>query len=180
MKSTYNQLFKGYLIRFKKTSISYFAAYNKIHEKRKEEEKMANLKSYEEFEKEFNETEQNLTKFEQSRIDRIVKILNQRVSEVSKYKKSAVRKELALMDLHMEEIQIIENMSQDGFIEGKPTNEVYQSYIRACSQGGLTPMNQITFSQFIIKYFEYTIKDKKIKGKKYRIFVNDFVDWWKK
>ncbi len=138
------------------------------------------MKKYEEFEKEFNETEHNLTKVEQARKDRILKILNQRVSEVSKYKKSAVKKELALMDLHMEEIQIIENMSQDGFIEGKPTNVVYQEYQRLCTERGIKPMEQITFSQFIIKYFEYTIKDKKIKGKKYRIFVNDFVDWWKK
>ncbi|KAB3527123.1 hypothetical protein [Alkaliphilus serpentinus] len=141
---------------------------------------MAELKSYEEFEKEFKEIEHKLTKVQQSRIDRILKILNQRVGEVSKYKKHAVKKELALMDLHMEEILIIERLSELDLIEGKPTNVVYQSYERACLHGGLTPMNQIAFSQFVIKYFEYTIKDKKIKGKKYRIFSKDIEEWWKK
>lgn len=142
---------------------------------------MADLKSYEEFEKEFNENEPKLNKVQQSRRDRIIKILNQRVSEVSKYKKHAVKRELALlMDMHEEDILIIEKLSELELIEGKPTNVVYQSYEDACLHGGFTPMNQISFSQFVIKYFEYSIKDKKIKGKKYRIFVNEVEDWWKK
>lgn len=142
---------------------------------------MAKLMSYEEFEKEFKETEPKLNKVQQSRRDRIIKILNQRVSEVSKYKKHAIKRELALMmDQHMEEILIIEKLSELGLVEGKSTNVVYKSYESACSHGGLIPMNQIAFSQFVIKYFDYTIIDKKIKGKKYRIFINTVEEWWKK
>lgn len=141
---------------------------------------MVNIKSYEEFEKEFKETEPKLTKVQQSRIDRIKQILNQRAYEVGKYGKRAIKRELALMDLHMEEILIIERLSELDMIDGNPTNVVYQSYERACLHGGLIPMKQITFSQFVIKYFPYSIINKKIKGKKYRIFVNTVEEWWKK
>jgi putative DNA primase/helicase len=143
--------------------------------------KMADLVSYEEFERQFKETEQELTPIEQARRDCILKILNQKASEVGKYKKSAVPRELALLDLHMEEIMIIHNLSHEGFIEGKPTNEVHKEFLRICNEKGINnPMEQIAFSQFIIKYFGYSIKDKKIKGKKYRIFVNETLDWWKR
>ena len=153
--------------------------------------KMANIKSYEEFEKEFKETEPELTVIEQVSKDRILKILNQRVGEVNVYGDRAVKKELALMDLHMEEIQIIERLSALNQINGEATNVVYQKYKRECLNGGLNPMNQIGFSRFIVKYFDYTIYDKKIKGKKYRIFIDTtntvetkktkklVEEWWK-
>lgn len=152
---------------------------------------MAKLKSYEEFEQEFKEIEPILNKVQQARKDRIIKILNQRVSEVCKYGELFVKKELALMDLHMEEILIIEQLSELNLIEGKATSVVYQNYKRACLHGGLNPMNQIAFSRFVIKYFDYSIQDKKIKGKKYRIFISEknmmktkkpkklFEEWWK-
>lgn len=133
---------------------------------------MAKLISYEEFEREFKDSEPKLNKVEQARRDRITNVLNQRVNEVCDYGETFVKKELALIDLRMEEILIIEKLSQSNLIEGKPTNVAYESYKKECLNGGIEPMNQIGFSKFVVKYFDYEIHDKKIKGKKYRIFIN--------
>ncbi|KXG42652.1 hypothetical protein [Tepidibacillus decaturensis] len=132
------------------------------------------MKSYEEFEKEFKDTEPKLNEVEQARKERIVKILNQKVSELNTYKPTeTIKKNLAaFIDWHMEEIQIIENLIYEGLVDGKATNEVYQKYVSRCEAGGLPDfMNQIAFSQFLIKYFGFKIINKKIKGKKYRIFI---------
>lgn len=152
---------------------------------------MVKIMSYEEFEKKFKDSTSELNEIEQSRKDRILKILNQRTSETSEYGERHVKRELSMMDLHMEEILIIEQLSELNLIEGKPTNAVYQNYKKACLQGGLKPMNQIHFSRFIVKYFDYKILDKKIKGKKHRIFSRSinaikverpkklYEEWWK-
>lgn len=60
----------------------------------------------------------------------------------------------------------------EGFeIENEPTNNVYKRYQEYCIANTLTPMSHGEFSKQVKKYFHFTIIDKKISGKKYRIFV---------
>ena len=56
-------------------------------------------------------------------------------------------------------------------IENEPTNEVYKHYQEYCIATNLTPMSAGEFSKQVKKHYGFVIKDKKINGKKYRIFV---------
>lgn len=56
-------------------------------------------------------------------------------------------------------------------IENEPTNKVYKKYQEYCIANTLTPMSNGEFSKQVKKYFNFAIVDKKIQGKKYRIFV---------
>lgn len=51
------------------------------------------------------------------------------------------------------------------------TSDVYLKYNSYCSKNNVQAMSNIEFSKQIKKYFNIEIKDKKIDGKKYRIFV---------
>jgi putative DNA primase/helicase len=60
----------------------------------------------------------------------------------------------------------------EGFnIEGEPTNKVYQRYQEYCIANTMSPMQSGEFSKQVKKHFDFQIVDKKIQGKKYRIFV---------
>lgn len=56
-------------------------------------------------------------------------------------------------------------------IENQPTNEVYLKYQEFCISNTFQPMSKIEFSRQVVKHFDFSITDKKISGKKYRIFV---------
>lgn len=56
-------------------------------------------------------------------------------------------------------------------IEGEPTNKVYKKYQEYCIANSLTPLSNGEFSKQVKKHFDFVIVDKKISGKKYRIFV---------
>lgn len=56
-------------------------------------------------------------------------------------------------------------------IENQPTNEVYMWYQEFCLSNHFQPMSRIEFSRQVVKRFDFSITDKKISGKKYRIFV---------
>ena len=56
-------------------------------------------------------------------------------------------------------------------IEGEPTSKVYKRYQEYCIANSLTPMSNGEFSKQVKKHFDFVIVDKKIQGKKYRIFV---------
>lgn len=58
-------------------------------------------------------------------------------------------------------------------IENEPTSEVYKSYREYCIMSNLTPMSAGEFSKQVKKYYGFTIKDRKIQRKKYRIFVKE-------
>lgn len=58
-------------------------------------------------------------------------------------------------------------------IENEPTSEVYKSYQEYCIMSNLTPMSAGEFSKQVKKYYGFTIKDRKIQGKKHRIFVKE-------
>lgn len=53
----------------------------------------------------------------------------------------------------------------------EPTKDVYQRYQEFCIVNSFQPMSNIEFSKQIKKHFGLEITDKKIDGKKYRIFV---------
>lgn len=55
----------------------------------------------------------------------------------------------------------------------EPTSDVYQKYVEYCISDGLEPLKKINFSRQIIKHFNITTKQKKIKGQKLQIFVED-------
>ena len=62
----------------------------------------------------------------------------------------------------------------EGFeIENEPTNKVYQAYQEYCIANSLTPLSNGEFSKQVKKHFGFTITNKKIQGKKYRIFVKE-------
>lgn len=56
-------------------------------------------------------------------------------------------------------------------IENEPTKNVYKKYQEYCIVNSLQPMSNIEFSRQINKRFDFTVIDRKIDGKKYRIFM---------
>lgn len=56
-------------------------------------------------------------------------------------------------------------------VENEPTNQVYKAYQEYCLSNSLQPLSNGEFSKQVKKYYEVVIIDKKINGKKYRIFV---------
>ena len=56
-------------------------------------------------------------------------------------------------------------------IENESTNKVYKKYQEYCIANSLTPLSNGEFSKQVKKHFDFVIVDKKIQGKKYRIFV---------
>lgn len=57
-------------------------------------------------------------------------------------------------------------------IKNESTKEIYMKYQEYCILNGLQPISNVEFSRQVVKKFGYDIKDKKINGKKYRVFVN--------
>lgn len=56
-------------------------------------------------------------------------------------------------------------------IENEPTNEVYRKYKEFCIRNSLQELSSGEFSKQVKKYFNFVIIDKKIQGKKCRIFI---------
>lgn len=56
-------------------------------------------------------------------------------------------------------------------IENEPTNEVYKKYQEFCVTASLQPLSAGEFTKQVKKHFDFDVVNKKIKGKKYRIFV---------
>ena len=64
-----------------------------------------------------------------------------------------------------------ECQNEEVAIENEPTNKVYKKYQEYCIANTLTPLSNGEFSKQVKKHFDFVIIDKKINGKKYRIFV---------
>ena len=62
---------------------------------------------------------------------------------------------------------------EDFGIEGEPTSEVYARYREFCLSESLQPLSKIEFSRQMVKNFALKIVDRKVNGKKFRIFVED-------
>ena len=58
-------------------------------------------------------------------------------------------------------------------IDGQPSKDVYRMYSEYCINDGLTPMSNIQFSKEVKKFYSFEIVDKKIDGKKYRVFESE-------
>lgn len=57
-------------------------------------------------------------------------------------------------------------------IENEPTKDVYKRYQEFCIVASLQPLSAGEFSKQVKSYFNMDVLNKKIKGKKYRIFVS--------
>ena len=64
-----------------------------------------------------------------------------------------------------------ECQNEEVTIENEPTNKVYKKYQEYCIANSLTPLSNGEFSKQVKKHFDFVIIDKRIQGKKYRIFV---------
>lgn len=60
---------------------------------------------------------------------------------------------------------------EDFKIENEPTNKVYQRYQEFCLANSLQAMSNIEFSKQINRTLNFKVIEKKVSGKKYRIFV---------
>lgn len=61
--------------------------------------------------------------------------------------------------------------AEDISIENEPTNQVYTKYKEFCIRNSLQELSSGEFSKQVKKYFNFVIIDKKIQGKKCRIFI---------
>lgn len=58
-------------------------------------------------------------------------------------------------------------------IENEPTNVVYKRYQEYCLANSLQPMSNIEFSKQVNRILNMSVANKKINGKKYRIFIKN-------
>ena len=63
--------------------------------------------------------------------------------------------------------------NEDILIENQATSDVYKSYTEYCLSNSLTPLSSGEFSKQVKKHYGLTIVDRKIKNKKYRVFVKE-------
>jgi len=69
-------------------------------------------------------------------------------------------------------LSFIAEMNEEEFqIENEPTNKVYKRYQEYCLANSLQSMSNIEFSKQVNRILNFHVENKKISGKKYRIFV---------
>lgn len=68
---------------------------------------------------------------------------------------------------------IKECQSDEYDINGQATNKVYDKYKEFCIVESLQAVSKIAFSKHLTKHFGYTIVDRKIDKKKFRLFVKE-------
>lgn len=94
-----------------------------------------------------------------------------RILQNKKFTKS-IQVEQELKEYEKTNNPIIEFYEEyDTQILNEPTKEVYKKYLEHCLSCNLQPLSHIEFSRQITKRFGFKTIDKKIDGKKYRIFV---------
>lgn len=57
-------------------------------------------------------------------------------------------------------------------IENEPTNQVYRQYQEYCLANSLQALSNIEFSKQVKRYFDFDVVDKRVVGKKCRIFIS--------
>ena len=114
------------------------------------------------------ESEIDKSEFKNMMVEIEMKFNHQISENTRKYKEELLKTSLKKHDLVLTG-KIIQGVD----IENQPTNKIYDIYQRLCVQLEIQPMSAIYFSKFVSKWFGYSIKDKKISGKKHRIFVKD-------
>lgn len=63
--------------------------------------------------------------------------------------------------------------NEDWEIENQPTNEIFIRYEMFCNENSISSLSAGEFSKQVKKYYGFTIVDKKIGGKKRRIFIKE-------
>ena len=58
-------------------------------------------------------------------------------------------------------------------IENEPTNDVYRRYTTYCTENSIQPLSSGEFSKQVKKFFKFVIVDKRVNGKKRRIFISE-------
>ena len=66
-------------------------------------------------------------------------------------------------------IGFFKEVSEDE-VNNEPTKNIYKLYQVFCAENNLQPLSRIEFSRQVTKRFNYEIVDKKIDGKKHRVF----------
>lgn len=57
-------------------------------------------------------------------------------------------------------------------IENEPTNQIYRQYQEYCLANSLQALSNIEFSKQVKRYFDFEVVDKRVGGKKCRIFIS--------
>ena len=70
-------------------------------------------------------------------------------------------------EVQRKRFEVIEQLDNDNLIDGKTNQEVYQLFSDRCDDG----ISIIGVSKIITKHFDYVLHDKKIDGKKRRVFI---------
>lgn len=68
-------------------------------------------------------------------------------------------------------IKVLVLMDINNLLDCYPTFLAYNSYLKLCEGWKVPIVNKDTFSKLVVKYFDYVIIDKRVKGKKYRLFI---------
>lgn len=104
-------------------------------------------------------------------------ILNQELNSIivkhndpKKVNAASVCKKL-WVEMHDETFKVIVLMDINNLIDCYPTYIAYNSYLKLCNGWNISPVKKDTFSKFVVKYFSYIIIDKRMKNKKYRLFI---------
>lgn len=58
-------------------------------------------------------------------------------------------------------------------IENEPTNDIYRMYTTYCSENSIQPLSSGEFSKQVKKYYGFVIVDKRVNGRKRRVFVTE-------
>ena len=93
------------------------------------------------------------------------------LSNYSFTKSDRVEKELHDYEVNNNPILIFFEEASVDEIENESTREVYKQYQEFCISNNFQPMSNIEFSKQVKKHFDFIIVDKKINGKKCRIFT---------
>ena len=114
---------------------------------------------------------------QQNAIEYLIKVAVEGLKRVLKNNKFTITEQVSKeIEAYEEEnnpiLGFFKTVTKDD-LEGQPTKDVYRMYSEYCINDGLTPMSNIQFSKEVKKFYSFDIVDKKIDGKKYRVFESE-------
>ncbi|HBE9436529.1 TPA: DNA primase [Clostridioides difficile] len=110
---------------------------------------------------------------EQEAIEYLINLGLEGLKRVLKNRKFTVPDKVKKEILEYEEVNnpILGFFKEVDKIENESTKEIYRKYQEYCILNGLQPISNIEFSRQVVKKFGYEVKDKRIQGKKYKVFT---------
>lgn len=110
---------------------------------------------------------------EQEAIEYLINLGLEGLKRVLKNRKFIVPDKVKKEILEYEEVNnpILGFFKEADKIENESTKEIYRKYQEYCILNGLQPISNIEFSRQVVKKFGYEVKDKRIQGKKYKVFT---------